>query len=178
MDFLSYRKTALIPAIKSVIEQGKIVFYEPTHKNNPWGTALIAAKVKLDGKEYYMGVAVRHLAHDNTRYYIHDAILVETEKGTTPIKNAGGNAGSARSDNPSIFSILLSIRKYNTQFAENKQDISAFKYSPRTPADTLTIREYLGEMKPTARMNETEKLLLKRYHSKIEKSASIMGADF
>lgn len=114
MDFLSYRKTALIPAIKAVIEGGEIVYYEPMHKSNPWGTAIIAGKVILDGKSYYMGVSVRHLAEQDTRYYIHDAILVDSKKTTTPIKNAGDNAVTAQSGSPSIYSILLSIRKYNT----------------------------------------------------------------
>ncbi len=42
------------------------------------------------------------------------------------------------------------------------------QYSTRTPEDTLSIREYLGEMKPTARMNETEKILLKRYQEQLK----------
>ena len=123
MDFLSARKTALIPAIKDVIANGSIVHYEPTHKGKPWGTAVIAAKVNHGGEDYYMGVAVRHLAKQDTRYYIHDAIVVNARRASTPIKNAVDNAESAQSDSPSIYSILLSIRNYNREFAENQQSL-------------------------------------------------------
>ena len=72
---------------------------------------------------------------------------------STQIKSATDNVGTFDPENPDI------------------------RYSLRTPTDTLTIREYLGEMKPTARMNETEKILLKHYHCQKNKSASVMGAD-
>ena len=72
---------------------------------------------------------------------------------STQIKSATDNVGTFDPENPDI------------------------RYSTRTPTDTLTIREYLGEMKPTARMNETEKILLKHYHCQKNKSASVMGAD-
>lgn len=123
MDFLSARKTALIPAIKDVTANGSIVHYEPTHKEKPWGTAIIAAKVNHGGEDYYMGVAVRHLAKQDTRYYIHDAIVVNARRASTPIKNAVDNAESAQSDSPSIYSILLSIRNYNREFAETQQSL-------------------------------------------------------
>lgn len=129
MDFLSARKTALIPAIKDVIANGSIVHYEPTHKGKPWGTAVIAAKVNHGGEDYYMGVAVRHLAKQDTRYYIHDAIVVNARRASTPIKNAVDNAESAQSDSPSIYSILLSIRNYNREFAETQESLRDIPYT-------------------------------------------------
>lgn len=114
---------APLAAIKDVIANGSIVHYEPTHKGKPWGTAVIAAKVNHGGEDYYMGVAVRHLAKQDTRYYIHDAIVVNARRASTPIKNAVDNAESAQSDSPSIYSILLSIRNYNREFAETQESL-------------------------------------------------------
>ena len=52
------------------------------------------------------------------------------------------------------------------QVPEQEKDVT--QYSTRKYEDVLTIREYLGEMKPTARMNETEKILLKRYQEQLK----------
>lgn len=49
-------------------------------------------------------------------------------------------------------------------FDPEKPDI---RYSDRDLPDGVTIREYLGSMKPTSSMTETEKLLLKRYQDQL-----------
>lgn len=41
------------------------------------------------------------------------------------------------------------------------------RYSDRDLPDSITVREYLSGLKPTSRMNETEKILLKRYQEKL-----------
>lgn len=51
------------------------------------------------------------------------------------------------------------------RFDKNQEDI---RYSRRDEApDGVSIREFLGSMKPTDRMTETEKLLLKRYQENL-----------
>lgn len=63
---------------------------------------------------------------------------------STQIKSATDNVGTFDPENPDI------------------------RYSRRTAEpDSASIREMLGAMQPTARMTETEKLLLKRYQEKL-----------
>ena len=59
------------------------------------------------------------------------------------IKSATDNVGTFDTENPDI------------------------RYSDRDLPDGVTIREYLGSMKPTSSMTETEKLLLKRYQDQL-----------
>ena len=64
--------------------------------------------------------------------------------------------------------VVNDIKHYYATGEIREQGVSAFQYSTRKYEDVLTIREYLGEMKPTARMNETEKILLKRYQEQLK----------
>lgn len=50
---------------------------------------------------------------------------------------------------------------------EKTNAVEDVKFSLRMPVESVSIREYLGAMQPTSRMNETEKLLLKRYQENI-----------
>lgn len=70
-----------------------------------------------------------------------------------------------KSAEPITYDDAGNIIPLGERFSRENPDI---RYSTRTPEDTLSIREYLGEMKPTERMNETEKILLKRYQEQLK----------
>lgn len=64
--------------------------------------------------------------------------------------------------------VVNDIKHYFETGEIREQGISAFRYSRRDEApDGVSIREFLGGMKPTDRMTETEKLLLKRYQENL-----------
>ena len=64
--------------------------------------------------------------------------------------------------------VVNDIKHYFETGEIREQGISAFMYSRRDEApDGVSIREFLGSMKPTDRMTETEKLLLKRYQENL-----------
>ena len=63
---LTWRKTALLRAVKPVIEQGRILHVENDHNNKD--TAVIGAVVQLDGQNYYMGVVVSQNDQRNNQY--------------------------------------------------------------------------------------------------------------
>lgn len=66
-------------------------------------------------------------------------------RDSTQVKSATDNVGTFDPENPDI------------------------RYSRRTAElDSVSIREYLGSMKPTERMTETEKLLLKKYQENLK----------
>lgn len=75
---LTWRKTALLRAVKPVIEQGRILHVENDHNNKD--TAVIGAVVQLDGQNYYMGVVVSQNDQRNNQYELHDAVIVQIEK--------------------------------------------------------------------------------------------------
>ncbi len=55
------------------------------------------------------------------------------------------------------------LTRKNTDFSQN------LMYSDRDLPSDITVRDYLAELKPTDRMNETEKILLKRYQETLGK---------
>lgn len=46
-------------------------------------------------------------------------------------------------------------------------EVQVKRYSDRDLPDSITVREYLSGLKPTSRMTETEKILLKRYQERL-----------
>ncbi len=65
--------------------------------------------------------------------------------------------------------VINDIKYYYQTGKIREQGIEKFRYSRREEQpDSVSIREYLGSMKPTERMTETEKLLLKRYQENLK----------
>ena len=113
---ITNRRASLIPAIKSVIEQGHVVYTEDNHKGKGFDTAVIAAPVTLDGDGYYMGVVVKQTQGKNNAYYMHDAIVIEAnEKTGNPTQNDAVSNGTRLSDSRSVFSVLQELRDYNSK---------------------------------------------------------------
>lgn len=99
--------------------------------------------------ENYVDIEIKYMNGD------YDGIIIENHdkavddsviylvQDPTQIKSATDNVGTFDPENPDI------------------------RYSDRDLPDGVTIREYLGSMKPTSSMTETEKLLLKRYQDQL-----------
>lgn len=70
-------KIAAIPAIKTVIEKGDIVSYEPQYTSY-YDRYIIAARGKIDGKPAIIGVVVNSY-NDNgvNKFYLHEAEIIE-----------------------------------------------------------------------------------------------------
>ena len=161
--YKSTLKSALVPCVKDVIENGLVVDIDDNHAMRGEPTVVLAAPVTLDGKEYYMGVAIRQANNLDKLYHIHEAALIEQEKGNHPTtKTEPLQAEPSPDGHPSICSILDSIRKYNRKSAENQE-----QYSIRDLPEGVSVREYLGAMKPTRHMTETEKDMLGRYQREL-----------
>lgn len=122
---LSWRKTALLRAVKPVIEKGRILHVENDHNNKD--TAIIAASVELDGTKYYMGVVVSQVDGEDNRYEVHDAVIVQKQKegrNRSYKDTAAGMNQTGRGDgNPHIAIILSQLADYNREFAENQQSL-------------------------------------------------------
>lgn len=130
---LTRRKGALLPAIKNVIENGEIIEIQDNHKGYGFDTALIAAPVRLDGMEYYMGVAIKQTNGKNAQYYVHDAVIVQ-KREVQPLKQRAGwgpekTSVGAQGENLSIASILASLADYKSEFSKNEKNSPEPRYS-------------------------------------------------
>lgn len=117
-------KAKLIPLIKPVIENGKVINIENNHNGKPVDTCLIAAKVTLDkgtdlvsAGEYYMGVMV---SQDNgntrgqkNRFSFHNAIMVNKKDAHDGSMIVLDDSVTNKAETSSIISILKSIREVN-----------------------------------------------------------------
>ena len=128
-------------------------------KLNLMGTAAdtraIASEAKRQG---YPGVIIRNLfdygGHDQPQWQPENVYIFLDPQ--TQVKSA----------DPVTYDDNGDVIPLSERFNTGNDDL---RYSERDlPAD-VTVRDYLAEMEPTERMNETEKLLLKRYKETLGK---------
>lgn len=125
---ITKRRSALLEAVKPVIEKGHIIHIDNNHKGNLFDTALIVAPVSLNETQYYMGVVIKQgLSLDNS-YYMHDAVVIQKMKDPADSfqQDAAAHMNVTReeSENPSIASILASLANYNREFKETPETYS------------------------------------------------------
>ena len=141
--YKSKLKSALVPCVKDVIENGLIVDIDDNHDMRGEPTVVLSAPVTLDGKGYYMGVAVRQANNLDKLYHIHEAALIEQEKDDHPAtKTEPLEAEPSPDDHPSIYSILESIRKYNRESGVFENTDESRRYSSRDYADQTETPEF------------------------------------
>ena len=93
--FHGYGESKLLsaPAIKSVIEKGKIIHIEHDYKNSGKDRYIIAGKGKINNSEVFMGVVLKADTDTNgtKRFYLHEVIAKEA---TSPIMTATQKANT------------------------------------------------------------------------------------
>lgn len=141
---LTWRKTALLRAVKPVIEKGRILHVENDHNNKD--TAIIGATVSLDGQSYYMGVVVSQNDQKNNQYELHDAVIVQKQKKSvdalTKTPSADVNQSRRGTDSSSIAIILSDLANYNREFEESSE-----KGMNDTPVGTQnSLREGISDI--------------------------------
>ena len=120
------RKLGLLRAVKTVIEQGKVIYTENDHKGKTIDAAVIAAQVEWNGDPYYMGVIIAQ--NQNTKkngYYFHDAVFVEAfDAGKIKTPGKLLSSGAANTTAPSLTKririLLQELARYNAKFGGNE----------------------------------------------------------
>lgn len=144
--YKSKLKSALVPCVRDVIENGLIVDIDDNHDMRGEPTVVLAAPVELDGKGYYMGVAVRQANNLDKLYHIHEAAMIEQEKDDHPAtKTEPLMAEPSPDDHPSIYSILDSIRKYNKKNAAGKNEFSLSDVEEASQTNTAAFKQWFGD---------------------------------
>ena len=125
---ITKRRSALLEAVKPVIEKGQIIYIDNNHKGKFFDTALIAAPVYLDSMPYYMGVVIKQSGPQDNSYYMHDAVVVQKMKNATDsvkqVADVPKGATREESESSSIASILASLANYNREFNETPEKFS------------------------------------------------------
>lgn len=125
---ITKRRSALLEAVKPVIEKGQIIYIDNNHKGKFFDTALIAAPVYLDSMPYYMGVVIKQSGPQDNSYYMHDAVVIQKMKNATDsvkqVADVPKGATREESESSSIASILASLANYNREFNETPEKYS------------------------------------------------------
>ena len=141
---ITKRRSALMEAVKPVIEKGHIIHIDNNHKGNLFDTALIVAPVSLNETQYYMGVVIKQSLSLDNSYYMHDAVVIQKMKDPADSfqQDAAAHMNVTReeSENPSIASILASLANYNREFNETPE-----KYSLRNVDTDMTEMQRVVE---------------------------------
>ena len=141
---ITKRRSALLEAVKPVIEKGHIIHIDNNHKGNLFDTALIVAPVSLNETQYYMGVVIKQSLSLDNSYYMHDAVVIQKMKDPADSfqQDAAAHMNVTReeSENPSIASILASLANYNREFNETPE-----KYSLRNVDTDMTEMQRVVE---------------------------------
>lgn len=141
---ITKRRSALLEAVKPVIEKGQIIYIDNNHKGKFFDTALIAAPVYLDSMPYYMGVVIKQSGPQDNTYYMHDAVVVQKMKNATDsvkqVADVPKGATREESESSSIASILASLANYNREFNETPE-----KYSLRNVDTDMTEMQRVVE---------------------------------
>ena len=161
--FINQKTAAVVPLIPDVIENGSVVDVDENHKGTHVPTVSLAAKVAIDGKPYYMGVALRQIGQGDTRYYIHSVYAVNEENGDQ-LNLKGRAAGESRrpsTDDPhSLYSILQEIAGYNGTSGQNTEDT---QYSQRD-YEQMSVQDFVSAMAEDTGLREGEKGVLAHYN--------------
>ena len=173
---ITKRRSALLEAVKPVIEKGQIIYIDNNHKGKFFDTALIAAPVYLDSMPYYMGVVIKQSGPQDNSYYMHDAVVVQKMKNATDsvkqVADVPKGATREESESSSIASILASLANYNREFKETLEKGSIEKWRALNHTAMLSSsHSYVWSAPPNASISESTE------NSNAQKNFSLKNVD-
>ena len=128
---LTWRKSAMIEAVPSVIANGKIIKIEENHKGYGFDSILIAAPARLENSDCIVGVAVKQNDKKENSYYVHEVYILNKER--TTVGNSQSGSKTAANNDP-IYRLLYSIEEIKRNL-DNGNEISVEKFSYATYAE-------------------------------------------
>ena len=173
---ITKRRSALLEAVKPVIEKGQIIYIDNNHKGKFFDTALIAAPVYLDSMPYYMGVVIKQSGPQDNSYYMHDAVVVQKMKNATDsvkqVADVPKGATREESESSSIASILASLANYNREFKETLEKGSIEKWRALNHTAMLSSsHSYVWSAPPNDSISESTE------NSNAQKNFSLKNVD-
>ena len=197
---ISRKKAVAFAAIPDVIEKGHALDHQKDWKGRGYDSAVIGAKVKIAGEEYYELVIVK--LKDENHLYVHEVHTAKVGEDSVldqlfpSAENSNGTSGGNPLPIYSIFDKLINVngetkdnQSENIRFQLEDVDdtvtdrrIEALLYENQTLRDANALLEKQFELTPQSavRQQDVEKVakgLLKEYNSKYKPDTLVKNLD-
>lgn len=197
---ISRKKAVAFAAIPDVIEKGHVLDHQKDWKGRGYDSAVIGAKVKIAGEEYYELVIVK--LKDENHLYVHEVHTAKVGEDSVldqlfpSAENSNGTSGGNPLPIYSIFDKLINVngetkdnQSENIRFQLEDVDdtvtdrrIEALLYENQTLRDANALLEKQFELTPQSavRQQDVEKVakgLLKEYNSKYKPDTLVKNLD-
>ena len=197
---ISRKKAVAFAAIPDVIEKGHVLDHQKNWKGRGYDSAVIGAKVKIAGEEYYELVIVK--LKDENHLYVHEVHTAKVGEDSVldqlfpSAENSNGTSGGNPLPIYSIFDKLINVngetkdnQSENIRFQLEDVDdtvtdrrIEALLYENQTLRDANALLEKQFELTPQSavRQQDVEKVakgLLKEYNSKYKPDTLVKNLD-
>lgn len=197
---ISRKKAVAFAAIPDVIEKGHVLDHQKDWKGRGYDSAVIGAKVKIAGEEYYELVIVK--LKDENHLYVHEVHTAKVGEDSVldqlfpSAESSNGTSGGNPLPIYSIFDKLINVngktkdnQSENIRFQLEDVDdtvtdrrIEALLYENQTLRDANALLEKQFELTPQSavRQQDVEKVakgLLKEYNSKYKPDTLVKNLD-
>ena len=162
----SMEEVAAFLCLPRVLKRGIRTHGHENHKGRSFDTVTFAAPVEINGVRGNMAVVVKQIKRN--LYKTHRILMPDGSAFSFDNKKA--ESTPAVGTPPMREAQETRINSANISIASSEEHVNpGLKFSERDLPSGITVRDYLAELKPTWRMNETEKILLKRYQDTLGK---------
>lgn len=197
---ISRKKAVAFAAIPDVIEKGHVLDHQKNWKGRGYDSAVIGAKVKIAGEEYYELVIVK--LKDENHLYVHEVHTAKVGEDSVLdqlFPNAESSNGTSGGNPLPIYSIFDKLINVNGETKDNQSEhirfqledvddtitdrrIEALLYENQTLRDAKLLLEKQFELTPQSavRQQDVEKVakgLLKEYNSKYKPDTLVKNLD-
>nr|WP_294022294.1 hypothetical protein [uncultured Lachnoclostridium sp.] len=197
---ISRKKAVAFAAIPDVIEKGHVLDHQKNWKGRGYDSAVIGAKVKIAGEEYYELVIVK--LKDENHLYVHEVHTAKVGEDSVLdqlFPNAESSNGTSGGNPLPIYSIFDKLINVNGKTKDNQSEnirfqledvddtvtdrrIEALLYENQTLRDANALLEKQFELTPQSavRKQDVEKVakgLLKEYNSKYKPDTLVKNLD-
>lgn len=197
---ISRKKAVAFAAIPDVIEKGHVLDHQKNWKGRGYDSAVIGAKVKIAGEEYYELVIVK--LKDENHLYVHEVHTAKVGEDSVLdqlFPSAESSNGTSGGNPLPIYSIFDKLINVNGETKDNQSEnirfqledvddtvtdrrIEALLYENQTLRDANALLEKQFELTPQSavRQQDVEKVakgLLKEYNSKYKPDTLVKNLD-
>ncbi len=140
---LTRRKVDTFAAVPDVIENGKVIDYQPSWKGRDYDTAIIVAPTIIEdsnsvGEEYITAVIVRR-NKNSQKFYTHDAVSVKKSEPSLETQETSSDIPSESKGSSSVYSILRKIAddKFEYDNGPDANIVPTVKPTEQAPAQEV-----------------------------------------
>lgn len=127
-------KAIAFKAVPAVLEEGKIIDFQKNWKNRGYDTAVFAAPIKIENKDYFMA-AVIVVETERNSYYLHEVAIQEKEDNTLFKTGTVKNGTSGKVLSSPIFTLLQKLQSVKDELSGKEKSLPTTA-DAKSPAST------------------------------------------